>query len=107
MRQGLLLVVAPWLFGFATGGPAQWVPVILGLLVIAYSLATDYELGVTSMISMPMHLMLDMGNGLLLLLSPWIFGFSDVIIWPHVLIGAMEIVIPALTERDARRNLRV
>ena len=30
---GLLLIVAPWLFGFANGGAAQWVPV-LGLAVL-------------------------------------------------------------------------
>lgn len=26
--MGLLLIVAPFLFGFATGGSAQWVPII-------------------------------------------------------------------------------
>jgi hypothetical protein len=27
---GLLLLVAPYIFGFADGGAAQWVPMILG-----------------------------------------------------------------------------
>ena len=50
---GALLVVAPWLLGFANGGAAQWVPVILGLGVIAYSLVTRYEYSVAGMLSMP------------------------------------------------------
>lgn len=100
---GALLIVAPWLLGFANGGAEQWVPVILGIVVIVYSLMTDYELGIAKLIRVPVHLMLDMGGGLLLLVSPWLFGFSEVVMWPHVLIGAMEIIVPALTERH-RRN---
>lgn len=101
---GLLLIAAPWLFSFADGSAAQWVPVILGVVVILYSLATDYELGVVRKIPVNMHLMLDMGGGIMLLASPWLFGFSDRVIWPHVVVGLMEIVVPMLTENQARRN---
>jgi hypothetical protein len=38
---GLFLFAAPWLFNFADGSPAQWVPMILGAAVIVYSLMTD------------------------------------------------------------------
>lgn len=72
---GALLIVAPWLLGFANGGPAQWLPVCLGAAAIVYSLATDYELGVVKLIPMPLHLIIDMGSGALLLVSPWLFGF--------------------------------
>lgn len=99
---GLLLIAAPWLFGFADGTAAQWVPVILGAGVIAYSLFTDYELAAVRAIPMPVHLLLDVGGGIVLLLSPWLFGFADRIIWPHVLVGSMEIVIPAMTVRHSQ-----
>ena len=49
---GVLLFVAPWLLAFATGGPAQWVPIVLGIGVIVYNLLTDYtwpELDVATM----------------------------------------------------------
>lgn len=100
---GLLLIGAPWLFGFATGGAAQWVAVVLGLATIVYSLLTDYELGVTPMISMPAHLVLDFAGGVLLLISPWLFGFADQIIWPHVTVGLLEIVVAACTYRTPGR----
>lgn len=100
---GLLLIAAPWLFGFATGGAAQWVPVVLGLGIIVYSLLTDYELGMARMIPMPAHLGLDFAGGALLLVSPWLFGFADQIIWPHVAVGLMEIVVAACTHRAPDR----
>ncbi len=96
---GALLIVAPYLLGFATGGAEQWVPMILGAGVIAYSLMTDYELGVAHIIPMPTHLIMDMAGGALLLVSPWLFGFSDVIVWPHVLVGLIEIGTALMTRR--------
>ena len=94
-----LLIIAPWLFGFADGGAAQWVPVVLGLGVIAYSLLTDYELGIARAISMPVHLGLDIAGGVLLAASPWLFGFADVVAWPHLLVGLLEIVVASCTCR--------
>ena len=35
--------------------------------------------------------MLDAGSGLLLAVSPWVFGFASVIWVPHVVLGIMEI----------------
>jgi len=96
---GLLLIVAPYLFGFADGGPAQWVPMALGAILIGYSLLTDYELGAVHLIPMPVHLGLDIGGGALLFFSPWLFGFADVIVWPHVLVGLVEICTASITRR--------
>ncbi len=95
---GALLIIAPWLFGFADGGAEQWVPIVLGAGVILYSLATNYELGVMKVISMPMHLMLDIGGGAILAASPWLFGFADNIWWPHVIVGLFEIVAGVMTK---------
>ncbi len=95
---GLVLIAAPWLIGFADGGAETWVPVILGAGVILYSLMTAYEVGVVPMISMPAHLGLDAAGGLLLLASPWIFQFADLIWWPHVLFGLLELGAAAMTQ---------
>jgi hypothetical protein len=89
---GVILIIAPWVLDFADGGPEQWVPVILGVGAIAYSLMTDYELGVVKMIPMSMHLMLDIGSGIILAASPWLFGFADDVWVPHVVVGVFEIV---------------
>ncbi len=89
--SGLLLIAAPYLFGFANGGAAQWVPTIVGAGILLMSLITDYELSLTRIIPMPVHLGMDAAGGLLLLASPWLFGFADQVRWPHVILGIMEI----------------
>jgi len=88
---GIVLIIAPYLFGFADGSAAQWIPQILGVGAIAYSLLTDYELGAMRVIPMPVHLGIDFMSGLLLLVSPWLFGFADRVYWPHVIFGLIEI----------------
>jgi len=88
---GIVLIIAPYLFGFADGSAAQWIPQILGVGAIVYSLLTDYELGAMRVIPMPVHLGIDFMSGLLLLVSPWLFGFADRVYWPHVIFGLIEI----------------
>lgn len=94
---GLVIAGSPWLFRFAEGGAAQWVPVAVGLLLLGSSLMTDYELGAVRMIPMPVHLGLDAVAGLLLAVSPWLFGFSALVWLPHLLLGSMEIMASFIT----------
>lgn len=89
--MGVLLIVAPWLFGFAQGGAETWVPVILGAGAIIYSLLTNYELGAAKVLSMKAHLGLDIFSGALLAVSPWLFGFSALVWVPHLVLGLLEI----------------
>lgn len=89
--MGALLIVAPYLLGFADGTAAQWSPQILGAALIGASLLTDYELGVVRVIPMPVHLFLDIAAGALLAVSPWLFGFADRVYWPHLILGLLEI----------------
>ena len=94
---GLLLIAAPWIFDFNKGGAETWVPVILGVVTILYSLLTDYEMGVSNKISMRTHLTLDMVSGIFLAVSPWLFGFADYIWEPHGIVGVLEIVVALMT----------
>jgi hypothetical protein len=89
--MGALLIASPWIFDFARGGAETWVPVILGAGVILYSIFTDYELGAVRKLSMRTHLWLDIAGGALLALSPWLFGFSEWVYMPHLLLGLAEI----------------
>jgi hypothetical protein len=94
---GLVLIVAPFVFGFADGGAAQWVPIILGAAILLMSIMTDYELSLAKVIPMPLHLGVDAAGGLLLAASPWLFGFADQVFWPHLIIGLMEIGVSLMT----------
>lgn len=100
---GILLIASPWLFGFAVGGVAQWLPVVLGASVVLYSLLTDYELGLSPTIPMPVHLGIDVLGGILLAASPWLFGFADVVFWPHLVFGLVEIATALMTKTRPER----
>jgi hypothetical protein len=95
--MGLLLIVAPWLFGFARDGAETWVPVILGASAILYSLLTDYELGASRRLSMRTNLTLDLLSGIFLAASPWLFGFADYVYLPHLILGLAEIGAALMT----------
>jgi len=98
--MGVLLIAAPWLFNFARGGAETWVPVILGAGAILYSLLTNYEYSISRTISMRTHLTLDMLSGVLLAASPWIFGFSEFVYMPHLILGILEIGAAAMTQTE-------
>jgi hypothetical protein len=105
LTGGLLLAV-PYLLGFADGSAAQWVPQIVGVMIIGQSLITQYELSIAKIIPMPTHLMLDMGAGALLAASPWLFGFSETVYLPHLIVGVSEILIALISENRAPRSAR-
>jgi hypothetical protein len=108
--MGIILIAAPFLLGFDRGGAETWVPVVLGAGAILYSLMTDYELGAARMISMRTHLMLDLMSGIVLAISPWLFGFADYIWAPHLILGIAEIGASLMTkmhpstERNTHRH---
>jgi hypothetical protein len=97
--MGILLIVSPWLFGFADGSAAQWVPIILGLSALLYSFITDYELGLLKILSMKVHLIIDLISGIFLAASPWIFGFADEVYLPHLILGIAEIGASTMTKQ--------
>jgi SPW repeat len=99
---GILLIAAPWIFSFADeSSAAKWVSIILGIAVIATSAMTNYEGGfLANVVSMRMHLMTDALVGIVLIVSPWVFGFADdgANAWlPFVLIGVGELGAAAMT----------
>lgn len=96
---GVLLLIAPYLFGFANGGIEQWLPQLLGAMILVMSLLTNYELSAAKVIPLKVHLAVDIAGGVLLAASPWLFGFSQTVWWPHVLVGLMEIVVPLVTKK--------
>lgn len=98
--MGILLIASPWMFDFARNGAETWVPVILGVSTILYSLFTNYELGVSRRIPMRTHLMLDTVSGILLAVSPWIFGFADYVWQPHLILGILELGAVLMTKRE-------
>lgn len=101
---GAILIFSPWLFNFYNEGPESWVPIVLGIGTLAYSMMTNYELGLLKAMSMRTHLAMDFGGGVILAASPWIFGFADLVFWPHLILGIFEIMASLITETLPREN---
>ena len=98
---GAFLIAAPWIFSFDTDNPESDILIILGVALVLYSLFTSYELGVVRLISMPVHLTMDVVSGIILAASPWIFGFADRVFLPHLILGLLEIIIALMTRSVA------
>jgi len=79
----------PWIFQFSEHDAATTLPIVLGIGLIAYSLFTNYELGVWKVAPMAVHNLIDIAAGARLAASPWIFGFADesANVWVPHLVG--------------------
>jgi hypothetical protein len=106
---GVVLIAAPWIFGFSDVEKAAAVPIIVGVVVILQSLITDYELSLANLLPLPAHLGMDIVAGAALALSPFVLGFSDegANAWiPHVVAGIGLIGSGLMTQhrRETRRH---
>jgi hypothetical protein len=71
------LIIAPNILPLAQAGPAAyWISVAGGLLLIAYSLLTDYKLALAHVISFKNHLFLDTSAAVMFGLAPIALGFQ-------------------------------
>src|SRR4051794_6059257 len=73
---GALWVAAPFLFSFDSNG-ATAVSVLIGAGVFALALVTDTPTAAVRRLPLESHIVLDYVFGVLLVASPFIFGFSD------------------------------
>ena len=80
-------LVFPSLLGLKDSPAASLMPRLAGSVGTAYSLLTDYELGVVRAIPMPLHLALDAAKGT----RYWL---------PHVAVGTAD-VLASLTSKKA------
>ena len=87
----ILLLIAPNIFGFADLNSAvEYIPRLIGFLVLFQAIVTDYELGVFRVLPFKVHKTVDIIVGLYLAVSPFIHGFSELPLayWlPHVAVG--------------------
>jgi len=100
---GGALLAAPKVLGLNDEPRAALVLRSAGAGALAYSLITDYELGLLRLLPMPAHLALDAASGVLVAASPWLFGFADrgPRYWlPHVLVGTTEVLAATTTRTE-------
>jgi len=99
---GAALIAAPWIFQFSDIAAATVISVVLGIGLVAYSLFTDYELGVWRTVPMSVHNLFDVAAGALLAASPWIFGFADegANVWAPLVVVGLAAIFLGLTRKQ-------
>ena len=94
---GALMIALPFVLRVGPGAQNR-IFVALGRANILYPLFADYETGVIRKLQMPVHLWLDGIAGVLLAVSPWLFGFDSDVWIPHVVFGAFSIAVAVVTD---------
>lgn len=103
--MAILLIALPWLGGFATGGPEQWLPITAGITLLVIAPMTDYEVGLVRVVPMSGHLVLDVIMGGILAASPWLFGFAELVYVPHLAMGLLELGAAVTTQTSPGHRL--
>jgi hypothetical protein len=75
--MAILIIAAPWIFGFSDVGEAQAVCIVVGVLMLITGSMTDWRMSLFRAISLRMHLMMDLVLGLVLIVSPFVLGYGD------------------------------
>jgi hypothetical protein len=73
----VVIIAAPWLFGFSDVDSAKAVCIAVGVVMLLAGSMTDWRLSLARVIPLRMHLMTDLLLAAVLILSPFVFGFSD------------------------------
>jgi hypothetical protein len=74
---GIILIAAPWIFGFSHTNDAKVLCIVLGVLVILTGAMTDWRVSLARIIPLRVHLMTDLTVALVLIVAPFVLGYSD------------------------------
>jgi hypothetical protein len=86
----ILLLTSPFFLGYYQyRGAAFLLPVFIGWLQFIMAVFSDSKHGLIKVFPMQMHLFLDIIVGSFLMASPFVYGFSDKVFWPQVLLGGL------------------
>jgi len=104
----ILLIAAPWIFGFSDNDTATTISVIIGVIVLLTGMSTRWRMSLVKLIPLRTHFIMDVGVGIALIVLPFIAGFSD-----HggatrffVIAGVLELGTALMTRWDEREEIR-
>jgi hypothetical protein len=100
--MALLIIASPWIFGFSDVDSATTLAIVVGLIMLVGGAITRWRWSLAKVLPLRMHAMTDMALGALLILSPFIFGFSDeggATRWA-IIVGVLELMTALGTRWD-------
>ena len=103
----ILLIAAPWIFGFSDNDAATTLSIIVGVIVLVTGMTTRWRMSLVKLLPLRTHFMMDLAVGVALVALPFIAGFSD-----HgdatrffVIAGVLEFGTALMTRWDEREEI--
>ena len=104
--SAIVLILAPSVLEFNEVSPyAYWLSVIAGVILILYSLMTDYDFSIGMLIPLKTHLVIDFSAGVLFILWPFIFDFTGLALAYYLVMGFGILLVVGLTQSDEDSQL--
>jgi hypothetical protein len=100
---GAALIAFPYVGHLDQRGGLEWGPVLLGGGLILYSLFTNYEYGIASLLPLKVHLALDLAGGILLIGLALVWG-PPPIVWGSLLVLGLIEIGSSLVTRTVTSN---
>jgi len=100
----VVLIAVPLMLNFQATSPlALWLSVLAGVLLVGYSLITDYGFSIVKWMPFNLHLILDALAGLAFLIAPVLFGFTGLIQWFYLVNGTIVLLLVLVTDPHISR----
>ena len=104
--SAIVLILAPSVLEFNEVSPyAYWLSVIAGVILILYSLMTDYDFSIGILIPLKTHLVIDFSAGVLFILWPFFFDFTGLALAYYLVMGFGILLVVGLTQSDEESQL--
>jgi hypothetical protein len=103
----IVLIVAPWLFGFSDVTSATVVSIAVGVAMLVGGMMTRWRFSLVKLIPLRMHFYWDLLLGVILIAAPFVLGDSDRGDATRllVIVGALELLTALATDWDAREEV--
>jgi hypothetical protein len=95
---GVLFIAAPFVFGFDDGA-ATALSLVIGAGILVLAIITDSPVGIVRTLPIEVHVVLDYVLAVILIASPFIFGFrdDDAAVLFFVILGVAHLIITTVT----------
>jgi hypothetical protein len=103
----IVLIAAPWIFGFNDVGSSTAVSIVVGALMLISGMSTRWRLSLVKLIPLRTHFRMDLVLGVVLIVAPFVFGDSDRGDATRflVIMGVLELLTALGTRWDLREEV--
>src|SRR4051812_36791497 len=104
---GILLIAAPWIFGFSDVTSSTAVSIIAGVAVLLTGMTTRWRMSLVKLIPLRTHFRMDLALGMVLIVAPFVLGDVDRGDATRFLViaGVLEMLTAVATNWDQREEV--